>query len=279
MSSRYVSCVIALAGLLGIASPVPADAQAKAEAVTPARRSDVAEDKAKENEKARVKDERGKPDADKPGTTTAPVVPVYRPPSRGAPQVRVGGGTRGLATGDARGLNVAVIAPDHTGLAATAQPDLFWFVSRPVASPVEFVLTDVDAVDPLVEKQLPPPSRAGIQRISLADLGATLLPGKEYQWSVSLVKDAKARSQDTMAAGKVKWVAPPAALQARVAGVPADRAYATFADAGYWYDAISRLRGRLAADPANAELIAVQASFLDQVGLVDVARFEREGQK
>ena len=219
-----------------------------------------------------------KPDPSKDVKTDAepaakPVsVGTYRPPSRGAPQTRVGGGTRG----DTRGLNVAVIAPDHTGLASTNQPDLFWFVSRPVAAPVEFVLMEVDAIDPLIEKQLPGPATAGIQRISLADLAATLQPGKEYQWSVSLVKDSNSRSQDSMAAGKIKLQSLPEASRKTLEVATPENAYLLYAEAGYWYDAISRLRSRLAQQPRNQDLISSQAAFLEQVGLPDVARFERE---
>lgn len=200
----------------------------------------------------------------------SPGVGAYRPPSRGAPQTRVGGGTRG----DERGLSVAVIAPDHTGLASTTRPDLYWFVSRPVASPVEFVLMEVDAIEPLLEKQLPAPATAGIQRISLSDLSTALQPGKEYQWSVSLVKDANSRSQDTMAAGKVKVQSLPEATRRSLEGAMPDNAYLLYAEAGYWYDAIARLRSQLALQPKNPALLNSQAGFLEQVGLPDVARFE-----
>jgi len=200
---------------------------------------------------------------------------VYRPPSRGAPQTRLGGGTRG----DTRGLNVAVIAPDHTGLSSTNQPDLYWFVSRPVAAPVEFVLMEVDGIEPLLEKQLPAPETAGIHRISLANLGAKLQLGKEYQWSVSLVKDANARSKDTMAAGKIKVQPFIEASQKALETATPESAHLLYAEAGYWYDAISRLRSRLAMSPMDQQLINSQAALLEQVGLRDVARFEKESIK
>src|SRR5205823_2562581 len=60
----------------------------------------------------------------------------YKPPARGAPKARVGGSTRALASA----LTLSVIAPDHTGLAATEQPELFWYISQPVKTPVEFML-------------------------------------------------------------------------------------------------------------------------------------------
>src|SRR5438552_18538100 len=110
----------------------------------------------------------------------------YRPPVRGAPRVRVGGSTRSAA----RELSLAVIAPDHTGLASSDQPELFWYVSRPVKASLEFTLIAADAMDPLVEKALPPVAGAGIQRIRVADFGVRLKPDVEYQWSISFVADA-----------------------------------------------------------------------------------------
>ena len=241
-------------------------AQVKTDAGTPTKKAEAAKDEKSKTDSAKD----AKPNAEPPASPAG--VGAYRPPSRGAPQTRVGGGTRG----DARGLNVAVIAPDHTGLASTNQPDLYWFVSRPVSAPVEFVLMEIDAIDPLIEKQLPPPSTAGIQRISLADLAATLQPGKEYQWSVSMVKDANSRSQDSMAAGKIKVQPLTEAARKTLDAATPETAYLRYAEAGYWYDAISRLRARLALQPKNQDLVSSQAAFLEQVGLPDVARFERE---
>lgn len=241
--------------------------QAKLDTNAPAKKSEQAED---EKSKADIAKD-AKADADS-SVNPARVVGFYRPPSRGAPQTRVGGGTRG----DARTLSVAVIAPNHTGLSSTNQPDLYWFVSRPVAMPVEFVVMEVDAIEPLIEKQLPAPTTAGIQRISLADLAVTLQTGKEYQWSVSLIKDTNSRSQDTMAAGTVKVQSFPAASQKSLETATSDSAYLLYAGAGYWYDAFSQLRSRLAQQPKNQDLMNSQVGILEQVGLTEVARFESE---
>jgi len=113
----------------------------------------------------------------------------YRPPSRGAPKVRVGGSTRGIA----QRLSLAVIAPDHVGLSSNAQPDLYWYISRPVESPLEFALYPVDATDPLVEKAIPPVATAGIQRIRLSELGVKLKAGEEYQWLISFASKPNSR--------------------------------------------------------------------------------------
>ncbi len=194
----------------------------------------------------------------------------YRPPTRGAPKVRVGGSTRSAA----RALSLAVIAPDHTGLAASDQPELYWYVSQPVRAALEFTITASDGIDPLVERPLPPVAEGGIQRISLADLGVRLKLGEEYQWSISFVAEAGSRSKDTVASGRIRVAERPRELADRVARAGAG-AYAAYAQAGYWYDAVAALRHELSRKPGDAALQAAQQSLLEQVGLAEVARHER----
>ena len=52
--------------------------------------------------------------------------PVYKPPLRGAPASRVGGGSRGVRTEMPR---LYVLAPPDIGFTTRAKPDLFWFAS------------------------------------------------------------------------------------------------------------------------------------------------------
>ena len=186
----------------------------------------------------------------------------YRPPSRGAPKVRVGGSTRGIA----QRLSLAVIAPDHVGLSSTAQPDLYWYISRPVESPLEFALYPVDATDPLVEKAIPPVATAGIQRIRLSELGVKLKAGEEYQWLISFASKPNSRAKDAIASGRVRMQPASSPLGS----------YAAAAQAGYWYDAYASLRNEMARHPNDARLAAVQQTLLEQVGLGEVARSETE---
>jgi hypothetical protein len=206
----------------------------------------------------------GQPPAQAPASSSAAV--EYKPPVRGAPKVRVGGSTRSAA----RELSIAVIAPDHTGLASTDQPELYWYISQPVKAPLEFTIIAHDAIDPLVEKALPPVADAGIQRIRLADFGVKLKPGDEYQWSISFVADAGSRSKDTVASGRVKVVELPPDLKGK------SPSYGAYAGAGYWYDALSTLRKQISEKPKDATLLAAQQALLEQIGLTEVARHERE---
>jgi hypothetical protein len=62
-------------------------------------------------------------------------VPVYNPPSRGAPGGRVGGGTRGGGQRDV--FVLSVLAPDHSGFTTSEQPSLYWFISNSTSLPIE----------------------------------------------------------------------------------------------------------------------------------------------
>ena len=142
----------------------------------------------------------------------------------------MGGSTRGIA----QRLSLAVIAPDHVGLSSTAQPDLYWYISRPVETPLEFALYPVDATDPLVEKAIPPVSSAGIQRIRLSELGVKLKPGEEYQWLISFASKPNSRAKEAVASGRVR---------VQPSSTPLG-SYAAAAQAGYWYDAYAALPPR-----------------------------------
>src|SRR5215831_3777287 len=127
-----------------------------------------------------------------PTTVTAPA-PVYKPPLLGAPAGRVGGGTR---SGSARDIFVlSALVPEDSGLTISEQPSLYWYISTATALPVEVAISDPRATQPLVETQLPSPTKPGIQRIRLADLGVRLAPGVAYRWSVSVIPDANRRSR------------------------------------------------------------------------------------
>ena len=189
----------------------------------------------------------------------------YRPPVAGKPARTVGGGSRGVRD---RIPLVYALVPDHVGQTASAQPSFFWFIDR-VPDPsahVEFTLLVDGEVDPVVETQLTPPSGVGIHRIRLADLGAKLEPGKEYEWSVAIVMDPGNPSKDVVATGWIDRVDRPE-LKARLAGSPSGDAVYVLAEEGLWYDALGQIGDDIDRAPGDAHLREMQASLLEQVGL------------
>ena len=210
-----------------------------------------------------------------PATKSATAAPgfSYRPPTRGAPASRVGGGSRGSAdiTGE-----LAVLAPDHTGLTTRSQPTLYWYLSEPANARLDVTVTNDEQIDPLLEQIIGIPKAAGIQSLDLAKVGATLKPGVEYRWFVSLTPDETQRSNDVVASGTIKYVKPDAALENKVASADELTQARIYAEDGIWYDAIDSLSRAIQQNPGNASLHAQRAALLDQAGLNSAADYDRK---
>ena len=215
----------------------------------------------------------------KPGKTTASSTvkismdkPVYKPPLRGSPAGRVGGGTRGMT--ERESFSLQVLAPNHIGLTVHDQPSLYWYVSKPIPHPIEVTVIEKNAVKPLVEKVINGPEMGGIQAIHLADYGVHLRRDVPYKWFVTLVTDPDHRSKDIMAGGLITLVEPSPSLSAKLKVTSSNKAPYVYAEEGVWYDALEAISRMIDASPANAGLRKQRASLLEQVGLSDVAEFE-----
>ena len=209
--------------------------------------------------------------AENTATTTAATGFVYKPPMRGAPASRVGGGSRGGSVGD---FVLNVLAPDHTGVTTQAQPTLYWYASGPSIAKLE-VTVIADAAELPVLSQNINLASGGVQSFDLAKHGVILKPDTEYEWYVSVVPDPNQRSQDITSGGTIRRVSPDAAVQARVAAVGERQAPMIYAEAGLWYDAIEALSHLIELHPGDAGLHAQRAALLDQVGLPAAASYDK----
>lgn len=154
---------------------------------------------------------------------------TFKPPTRGAPSRRIGGATRSGAT-DAQ---LAVIAPASLSYAATPSPVLYLsirgFADRPILT-----LTADDAIDPLFEREISSDADGGLQAISLSALDVRLEEGVVYEWSVAVITNPAARSEDVISSGTIKYEPS-----------PIDRSdIRSLAENGYWYDLIEALLGQ-----------------------------------
>lgn len=206
------------------------------------------------------------------GVAGAKPAVVYVPPLRGAPARRVGGSSRGLHALP----QIAVVAPDHVGLTTAEQPMLYWFISKPTSVRVEITLIDDNSIRPLLELPVTRIEGPAVHVLDLAKHGVRLKTDTEYQWSVSLVPDAAERSGDVISGGIIRRVETPPALRATLeqAGSAVEKTQA-YAGAGLWYDAIQTISHAIAENPGNGDLRAQRAALAEQVGLADVARFDR----
>ena len=193
---------------------------------------------------------------------------VYKPPLRGAPGGRVGGGTRGTGR---ESFVLSVLAPNHTGLTSSEQPTLFWFISHPSSYPVELTLVEPDKTEPLIELRLQPPVAAGVHRLRLSDHNVRLAAGTPYQWYVAVVPDGARRSKDILAGGMIERVSSPAELAQKAATASRAQLPALYAEAGLWYDAIGTLSELLEQTPNDAALLDQRSALLRQIGLPDIS--------
>lgn len=202
--------------------------------------------------------------------TTIPVRTkvVYKPPLRGAPAVRIDGGSRGSGVSL---ICLTVLAPDHTGLTVQEQPSLFWYQSKPADVPFELTLLEDKKPHPILDVKLPDSHNAGIQRLKLSDYHVTLSPGVEYEWVVALVVDPDSRSRDVIASGCIERVVPSDELLARLTSVSKANLPEIYAEEGIWYDALEAVSDLLDAQPDNALWRAERADLLQQAGATNAA--------
>jgi hypothetical protein len=213
---------------------------------------------------------------DQKKASTADSTPVYKPPLRGSPGGRVGGGTRGASLETP--VSLSVLVPDHVGLTLQSQPDLYWFISRKPSQPVEFILTEKDAAKPLVEARLKPLEKAGIQRIRLADHGVQLRPNVLYKWFVAVITDPGRRSRDIVSGGMIQVEPASPELSARLNQAPKAKQTFVLAEEGSWYDALAGVSERIDGSPKDLSLRKQRAALLEQVGLNEAAEFDlKEG--
>lgn len=206
-------------------------------------------------------------------TQTAADLPVYRPPQRGAPAARVGGGTRGPVDATAY---VAVITPPHTAYTAQAQPALLWYLSKAVTTRFEFALISDADIQPMVDSMLNESMSPGIHRLSLSEFGVTLEPGKPYQWSVALVLDPDQRSSDILSSGRIRYEKTSRELEKRLQQSTPEQAVRIYAEAGYWYDAIATLSELIERNPEDTSLVKQRIALLQQAELPVVSASEQE---
>lgn len=194
----------------------------------------------------------------------AKAAPVYKPPKRGSPAVRVSGSTRG--TGDPLPA-LHVLAPDHIALTVQQQPVFQWYLSKPAQVRFEFALVNEYSIEPILEHDFGTVHSHGIQQLDLADTDVVLEPGVPYQWSVALIPDEQSRSGDLVASGMIERIAVSKELAARLKDTSDYEQAMTYAEAGIWYDALAILSKLIAESPADVTLRTQRAALLEQVGL------------
>jgi hypothetical protein len=167
-----------------------------------------------------------------------------------------------------------VLVPDHVGITLQSQPQVYWFISKKTAQPIEFTITEKDGVKPLLEARLKTLEKAGIQCIRLADHGVQLRPNVVYKWFVAVVNDPARRARDILSGGMIEYLPASADLSVKLGQTPKARQPFVLAEQGIWYDALAGLSDRIHAEPKDLSLRKQRAALLDQVGLNEAAEFD-----
>jgi hypothetical protein len=198
--------------------------------------------------------------------------PVYKPPPRGAPGGRVGGASRGTVKVTAPLPTIELLAPDgHTGLTTGATPTVYFFVSQPVTWPTQFTISTASQPRPLLEVNIPAPRQPGVYAIRTADYPVRFEPGVLYTWSVSIILNPKSRSRDIVATASLLRIVAEPTVEAGLGAAPPNRRAALLAQAGLWYDAVAA-----AAEAASLDRHATLDALMNEVGLVEPARYDRQ---
>jgi hypothetical protein len=203
----------------------------------------------------------------------------YAPPFLGSPSNNsrlIGMALRGSGVSD---LLLSVLAPAHTGLSSTVQPDIYWYTSKPISKPfqfIEFVLNSDRAIKPVVRTHLKPVTQGGIQKLSLSDYNIKLDPDIEYTWVISLVPDATSRAHDFVTSGKIKHVKPNQELRDKIRISSTQLSPYIFAQAGYWYDALAATIHQTETQTNEVSAKENLVSLLEQVELNQIAKMTKD---
>ncbi|MBW4464291.1 MAG: DUF928 domain-containing protein [Pegethrix bostrychoides GSE-TBD4-15B] len=192
----------------------------------------------------------------------------FRPPNRGMPGRREGGGTRGGCPLQQPGLT-ALMPQSNLGATVAAQPRLFWYIPQNSVAGAEFVLLDANNSE-IYKTQVAVPSAAGIVSLALPQ-DRTLVAGQPYRWYFSLICDPLDRSADTFTSGWVERVEPTAEFSEALAVAAAADLPRLYAQAGFWYDALASLADLRQSQPENPTWMAAWQTLLQTVGLEQLA--------
>jgi hypothetical protein len=190
---------------------------------------------------------------------------VYRPPNRGAPKGRVGGGTRSIN-------QLLALAPKHIGLTSSAQPRLYWYIASGFRNPLRFRLNAIGESAPLLEIALAAEPTAGIYGLDLSKHGVSLQPGEIYQWVVMLDPLPHQRWKKIVSAGQIERINGTIDLTALN---PEQRPFVA-AQNGLWYDALDGISRQVEQDPLNPTPHQQRAELLAQGGLMEASLLDSD---
>jgi len=199
-----------------------------------------------------------------PPTLVAMAEPEYRTPFDVVPrQLR----REPLRSRDV-GFSLTAMVPPHIARTLVPSPTLVWRFEGNSKSNAGPIRLELSGGAELVTRELPWPEDSGLQQTALSRLGVTLLPDREYVWTIEVALDEDEPSGNPRAVGWIEWVPGSLDEERELSALsPAERP-AYLAKQGYWYDALAAI---LDLDLQTAGAPSVRAgldSLLAQADLV-----------
>lgn len=163
------------------------------------------------------------------------------------------------------------------GYTAAERPTFWVYVpyGNP-AIPAKFTLDDDESGTQIHTQTVTLPAQPGILGIRLPDSAPALQPGKRYRWYFSLTCSAPsggAATTDTVSVDAVviRDTPKPDLKGQLTAGASLQNAIA-YAQAGFWYDALTNLADARRQNPQDADLKAAWADLFAGIATTDKAR-------
>jgi hypothetical protein len=157
------------------------------------------------------------------------------------------------------------------------QPVVFWYLSRPTNTPLVLTLmpSDPKAKAPTFQINLDA-GKSGIQLLDLSSCQFKLEPGVDYQLSMALKPVKNQGALDVFCSARIMRVDPPHALVAQMLATPdPQQKLRLLLKNGMFYDALTVVSRQINLDSNNQSWRERRASLLEQVGLPEVASFDR----
>lgn len=202
----------------------------------------------------------------------------FKPPKRGIPGRREGGGTRdgSACVQDANRLTV-LVPQTNLGLTTAAYPRFFWFMPQTRAKFVEFSLYEAD--ENLEDKAIVYTTTfsitgsPGVASLKLPE-SSTLPPlavGKDYRWSIAIVCNPNDRKRDIFAEGWVQRIKPETALSDKLSKANPSARVDLYAENGIWFETLNTLADLRCTSPNDAALKTSWATLMKSVKLDAIA--------
>lgn len=163
----------------------------------------------------------------------------YVPPTGRTQRIRSNQSTPNRCARNEEGSITLLVPQAHIPTTISGRPTFFWYAVTKKTDLVKFTLVDQNQEKPIVETQMRA-EHSGLFQFTLEKNTPELEIGKQYRWTVTLVRNLKHPSQNLYAFTLIKRVPFPPQLKQKLAAVTGKFDRSTiYANSGIWYDTLS----------------------------------------